>query len=84
MKFKCLLCGTTELEEIMVDIIQTTPILDIDAELNEPVYGNASTEGGIVERYQCAQCGYILCDKNDKECNTTEDLLEWLDDHKEE
>lgn len=57
--FVCPKCGATGLEEILVGVVQTSPILAADCtdglEYDTPTY-----EGGEVDRYQCSHCGWVI------------------------
>jgi predicted RNA-binding Zn-ribbon protein involved in translation (DUF1610 family) len=84
LKFKCPKCGKKVLEEVMVEVTQSSSISAIEDD-NGVVfldYENTSTDGGEVDRYQCMECGYIL--KNKKyhcDISTPEELAEWLKDN---
>ena len=61
-RFRCAKCGCKRLEEVMVNVSQSTAIegLDEDGLL---VYGNGSTEGGEIDRFQCLECGEVVRDE---------------------
>ena len=86
LKFKCPNCGETVLEEVMVNVIQSSSIGCIE-ELEDGScaldYDNTSNDDGEVSRYQCMRCGYILKNK-EYHCNinTPEELVEWLKNNK--
>ena len=68
LKFKCPKCGSNVLEEIMIEVITSTPIRKITVANGryEPDYdhSNAETHDGQVDRYQCAKCGFIVPVRN--------------------
>ena len=65
LKFECSHCGGKLLEEICKEVTQATVINDIIAVAGDDSgadvdYGEMSTQGGEVDRYQCARCGRTL------------------------
>lgn len=76
--FKCPMCGSNLLEEIMTGVTQTSLVngVEEDGFLD---YGSSSTEGGEVTRYQCSECGRVLpgIENND-------DMAGWLMKYGEE
>lgn len=80
LQFKCPQCGKIVLEEVMVEVTQSSSISAIEDD-NGVVfldYGNSSTDGGEVERYQCMDCSYILVDEEGNNINDPDALAEWL------
>jgi len=81
LKFKCPnksnKCKSNRVEEVMVNVVQSSTIDYIDEE-GYVDYENTSTDGGEVDRYQCSQCGYVLKTELGGTINTPEDLVEWL------
>lgn len=73
MKFKCPECGETRLEEVLVDVVQYTEILDIAEEDGLPIvnYGDHMLDGGEVTHFQCLKCGEHIAD-------TEAELLDYL------
>lgn len=69
-RFVCPGCGARVLEEILADVTQCSVILAVEA--GELDYGTYSTDGGSVERYQCAECGWPV------PAETPEELEAWL------
>jgi len=61
--FTCPDCGCHILEEIMTDVVQTTRITGIEDGIFE--YGYTCVDGGVCERIQCMECGFVLKDDND-------------------
>ena len=86
LKFKCPKCGKKELEEILVDCVQTTVINAITEDgIVDYDQDRKSTEGGTVENYQCVSCGYILInDEFSCTVSTDEDLAIWLKENCEQ
>ena len=79
LKFKCSNCGCTEIEEVMVNVIQSSTICDIDDEVECLDYDRISSEGGEVDSYQCVRCGKVL---GEGLCiNSPSDLIKWLKKH---
>ncbi len=79
LKFKCPKCNHNQLEEVMINVVQSSTISEIDSE--EYIdYENSSTDGGEVDRYQCSQCGYVLKNELGGTIDTPEELVEWLKD----
>ena len=64
LKFKCPKCGHDRIEEIMINVIVSTPICRINVIDNgyESEYDHSKAENydGQVDRYQCAKCGFIV------------------------
>ena len=84
IRFHCPCCHCERrLEEIMVDVVQATSFDTIYKELEyvEVFYLDSSTDGGIVDRYQCTHCGTILTDDDGIEIDSLEKLYEWLFNH---
>lgn len=63
--FQCK-CGSTTLEEVMVDVMQSTAFMaaELEGEDDEqeavPIYMQSSNDDGRVVRFQCRDCGFIL------------------------
>ena len=77
LKFKCPKCNHNQLEEVMIDVVQSSTIDNIDEE-GYVDYEHTSSEGGEVDRYQCAKCGYVLKNEIGGKIDTPEELVEWL------
>ncbi len=79
--FKCPKCGCPTLEEILINVTQSTTFqrVNCDAEITEPDYQNTSTEGGEVSSYQCQACGFVLKDEQGHIINDTQALRRWLE-----
>ena len=57
-EFTCPDCGEHKLEEIMSDVTVASEINHIyDGDME---YGEQTNSGGVVERYQCTNCGTII------------------------
>ena len=54
--FKCPKCKCQVLEEVMCDVYQSSNIIQVTD--GEAEYGNTSTDGGVVNRIQCLECGH--------------------------
>ena len=76
LKFKCPHCGCTEIEEIMVNVVQSSVISEIDEEIEGLDYSEVSSEGGEVDRYQCLKCEKVLGEGLG--INSPRDLIKWL------
>ena len=63
--FKCPKCGCVVLEEVMTDVTQSSNILSVGKE-GEAEYGNASSDGGVIDRIQCLECGHVIADSYEK------------------
>jgi len=84
IKFECPKCGSKTVEEVMIgitqysniDVIDVIDVNDVDDEDDNVYidYGGISYEGedGEIDRYQCAECGFVL-----PLCNDGHDLAEW-------
>jgi len=83
LKFKCPKCGKKVLEEIMVEVVQSSSISEIQDDDGTVYidYENSSTDGGEVSHYQCVECGYIIKDEDDNNINNHDDLAIWLKDN---
>ncbi len=77
LKYKCPKCNHNQLEEVMINVVQSSTISDIDSE-GYIDYELSSTEGGEVDRYQCSQCGYVLKNELGGTIDNPEELVEWL------
>lgn len=78
MKFVCPRCGDVRLEEVMANVWQSSEIVDVDLEVNEPVYGEYTTDGGELDHYQCMSCGHVLKNEDGNTIMDSEGLVEWL------
>ena len=68
----------------MCDVVQSTTFDHIDIMGFEIDYIHSSTDGGVVDRFQCVECGYVLTNTNGTEKTSiidTEDLCAWLMTH---
>lgn len=63
--FKCPSCGCGKLEEMMTDCVQSTNIAVVDKS-GAADYENSSTEGGVIDRIQCLECGHVVADSYEK------------------
>jgi rubredoxin len=83
LKFKCPKCKNTVLEEVMIEVVQTSSISEIQDDDGVVMidYENSSTDGGEIDCYQCMECGYILVDEEGNNINDPDALTEWLKDN---
>lgn len=65
--FTCPRCGEHKLEEVMIGVIQTTVITDVEAtDMGLACgYGDTSHDEGEVEHYQCGHCGHTVAESED-------------------
>jgi len=77
-------CTSNRVEEVLSGVYQYSTISDIEQDRDEVYidYGDVSYDGdeAQIERYQCAECGYVLKNENDNTITTPEGLVEWLKD----
>jgi len=87
-QFNCPKCGKHRLEEIMENVTVTTVITSISVEPDgnaELVYGEQDSNEGDVQCYQCADCGFNLESRANRELITDcEDLNDWILCHQSE
>ena len=79
IKFRCIRCGCEKLEEVMINVTQTSVITAIDdsgAVDYEP--DTVVTTDGEVNHYQCAECGETVKDFRKVDVNDPEWLVEVL------
>jgi len=81
--FICPDCNNNVLAEILTDVVMTSIIVDIHIKDDqvEPDYQEGETDGGIVERYQCDHCGFVLKTESDQTVDSLDDLKNWLEEH---
>lgn len=77
--FCCPSCEDNRLEEI---VSGATVATEISIEDGEVIYGEQSSDSGMLERYQCVNCGYTLTDEEGDTIQSEEDLIDWLKKHK--
>lgn len=76
IEFECPKCGYDTLEEIMIDVVMSTSIRDVDEGVD--YHDNQfSTDGGAIDRYQCVQCGHVIA-------KTKEELMVYVKQYKGE
>ena len=71
--FKCPDCGSHRIEEIMADVTVASEITCI-VEGGDLEYGEQTNDGGVIDRYQCIHCGFVIPD-----CTDAEELFTALD-----
>ncbi len=78
VKFKCPECGHERLE-CCEDGPYVSEVTDIDED-GDFDYGpiNAS---GIVDRFQCLNCGYILSREDGSSIDDNKEVVEWIKQH---
>lgn len=73
IKFTCPKCGCHTAEEVIVDTTVSIRILGIDEDTGEIEYDADSFDGGVVDRYQCEHCGYVI-----EGIDNCEDMAEFI------
>lgn len=75
LKWKCPRCGHTIIEEMLSDVVVSTPLRMYVEDGPEPTYDYNREEhhGGVLDHYQCATCGYVL-----EGIESQEELYEFL------
>lgn len=58
-RFTCPKCDEHELVEIMLDVTVSSIVTVID-DIEPLEYGDQVNEDGVVSRYQCGRCGYVV------------------------
>ena len=76
-KFRCPKCGCKRLEEVLVNVCQSTAIEGVDED-GLLIYGNSSTEGGEIDRFQCLSCGGVINDEYGMTITSPENLAAWI------
>jgi len=76
-KFKCPKCGCKIVEEVMVNVTQTTHIEGVDED-GLLMFGCSETDGGKISCYQCLECGKVIRDENDKPITLMKELAEFI------
>ncbi len=75
-------CNSNTVEEVLSGIVQYSTIGDIEKDVDEVYadYGEVSYDGdeAQIERYQCAECGYVIKDEDGNTIITPERLWDWL------
>lgn len=91
VKFECPKCECDVLEEVMRNVTQSSTITDAEDGILD--YGNISTDGGEVDRYQCVHCGHVIHGCEDKTLTLAQmqsvggviddpdELVSWLKEH---
>ena len=86
--FTCPNCSGHQVEEVMSQVVLSTPILEVSVdeedvdELNLAVsveydHDNETTDGGEVEHFQCLHCGEVIA-------RSETDLYRYLKEHRPE
>ena len=76
-KFKCPKCGCKRLEEVLINVTQSTAIEGVDED-GLLIYGNSSTEGGEIDRFQCLECGDVIKDEHGMTITSLNKLSAWI------
>jgi predicted RNA-binding Zn-ribbon protein involved in translation (DUF1610 family) len=86
LRFKCPDCGGTVLAEVMLGVIQVSPIDEVyaskgcpDVEVEYDVE-NVCSEGGEIDRFQCVECGWRI-KRAGRPITSYTGLAEWLFAH---
>jgi len=77
IKFNCPACDYDRMEEILSDVTQASVIVEVEPDCAE--YGEHSTDGGVIDRFQCVGCGWPILDDLNSEITTYEELYKWLE-----
>ena len=77
MNFKCPKCGSNRLEEIIVNVTQSSEIAGVD-ENDLLFYRDTSTDGGDLDRFQCAECGEVIKGVTGRKVSSMNGLVAWL------
>ena len=79
LKFKCRTCGGTELEEIMINVIQTSVIDTIKEDGNiDYDFDRICADEGEICHYQCSNCGSFIKENTGNIINDPEELVKWI------
>ena len=57
--FQCPRCGGHSLEEVMIDVVVTSEVVEV-YEGGDLSYGSQENTEGSVDHYQCAACGWVF------------------------
>ena len=89
--FVCPDCKYNVVTEIQTNMCVTsvmTDLHDINSFVEAEYSGDVAWDGGVVDRYQCYKCGYIIRHPDYQPIGdpvaTLEGLLKWLEQHKAE
>jgi len=75
LKFKCPKCKSEKLE-CCEDGPYTSEVKVIDEE-GDFEYGPIDASG-TVDRFQCLDCGYVLCREDGSSIDDNEEVVEWI------
>ena len=67
--YKCPKCGDSKFEEVMIDATVVSEIICVDENVLQ--YGVQLNEDGLVDRYQCVNCGEVVA-------KTQEEMIDLL------
>lgn len=74
----CPRCQHPVFEEVQVDVTVSTEFtsmqLHTEEDFLEPDYGESENHGGVIDRYQCANCGHVVA-------KTPTEFREWVKQH---
>lgn len=77
--FICPKCQETRIEEVVSDAVVTSEIVIIheDGELD---YGDQIVDDGLVSRYQCLNCGFVIGgnEEGDSSIKDQLELVDWI------
>ena len=78
IKFKCPECGRERLE-CCEDGPYVSEVTNIDED-GDFDYGQINASG-IVDRFQCLNCGYILSRDDGSSIDDNKEVVEWIEQH---
>ena len=96
--FECPDCKHDMIDEVMTGVTVSTSISDlhfiptrlpmvrddmVECEYGLNTVNDPIIDGGVVERYQCIKCGWVIRDEEENTIRDPETLFEWLVEHKE-
>lgn len=82
--FICPDCGDVGLEEVMENVILAQPLEINVLEESETILVRIDEEkditihDGFTNRFQCENCGWIICDEHGVPIRDYEDLEDWI------
>ncbi len=82
LEFTCPKCGEHRIEEVMIDVVVMSEIINLDSD-GDFNYGEQTNDGGIVDSYSCMNCGLTpyIEDETHSECDVIDshdDLVKWI------
>ncbi len=78
-KFFCPRCsGDCSIEEVLVDVVMASVITSIERDCAD--YGDYSTDGGVIDHFQCLNCGFTILDEEGRVISDYELLYDYLEE----